>query len=73
MVKATLNVRGRVQGVFFRSNTKEKANELKLCGYVKNLPTNDVEVVVQGKKEKVDELIEFILSCPGSSYVETFI
>ena len=58
-------VSGRVQGVFFRDNTRRKATELGLCGYAKNLPDGTVEVVAEGDETKIKELIEFIKKGPG--------
>ena len=65
-----LIVSGRVQGVFFRANIKRKADELNLKGYAKNLENGDVEVVVEGSEEKINELIEFIKNGPGISKVK---
>ena len=64
-----LIVSGRVQGVFFRDNTKRKAFQLGLKGYAKNLADGTVEVVAQGNEEKIKELIEFIKQGPGISKV----
>ena len=64
-----LIVSGRVQGVFFRDNTRRKAIELGLKGYAKNLPDGNVEVVAQGNEEKINELIEFIKKGPGIAEV----
>ena len=64
-----LIVSGRVQGVFFRDNTRRKAIELGLNGYAKNLSDGTVEVVVQGDEEKINELIEFIKKSPGTAKV----
>ena len=47
-------VSGRVQGVSFRYNIKEKADELGLKGWVKNLDDGRVEIVV----DKPEELIK---------------
>jgi len=52
-------IRGKVQGVFFRATTAEKARSLGLSGWVRNLPDGSVEVVVKGDEEKLKELIEF--------------
>ena len=60
---------GRVQGVFFRDNTRRKAIELGLKGYVKNLPNENVEAVAQGDEDKLQELIDFIRKNPGMSKV----
>lgn len=63
-------VSGKVQGVFFRDNTRRKSVELGLKGYAKNLPDGTVEVVAEGNENKVNELIEFIKNNPGTSNVE---
>ncbi len=47
---------GRVQGVAFRYFVKNAAQQLGLTGYVKNLPNGDVEVVVEGPADAVEEL-----------------
>ena len=70
MVKVHLVVKGRVQGVFYRANTKKKAEELLLCGYAKNLPDGSVEVIAQGPKAKVDELVEYCMQGQDCTYVE---
>ena len=64
-----LIVSGRVQGVFFRDNTRRKAKELGLTGYAKNLPDGTVEVVAEGNEDKINELIDFIRKCPGIASV----
>lgn len=66
---AHLMVSGRVQGVFFRDNTRKKALQLGLKGYAKNLPDGNVEIVAQGSEEKLDELIAFVRKGPGISRV----
>ena len=66
---AHLIVSGGVQGVFFRANVRNKAMELGLKGYAKNLENGDVEVVAQGNEEKINELIGFIKNGPGISSV----
>ena len=65
-----LIVSGRVQGVFFRANVKNKAIELNLNGYAKNLENGNVEVVAEGDENKINELIEFIKQGPGIAKVE---
>ncbi|MBI2653646.1 acylphosphatase [Candidatus Woesearchaeota archaeon] len=65
-----LIVSGRVQGVFFRDNTRRKAKELGLNGYAKNLPDGTVEVVAEGREYKLNELVDFIKKGPGVAKVE---
>ena len=53
-------VSGKVQGVFFRSSTKNMAEELGLSGWVRNLADGRVEALFEGKKEVVETMIEWI-------------
>ncbi len=48
--------RGRVQGVFFRANAKQCAEELGVKGFVRNLADGDVELLAQGPSEKISQL-----------------
>ncbi len=68
--RAHIFVSGIVQGVFFRANTKEKAEELGLLGWVRNLADGQVEAVFEGQEEKIKEMINWLKSHPGSSKVE---
>ena len=51
---------GRVQGVGFRYYTVQKANQLGLTGWVKNLTDGRVEAELQGQAELVDSFVERI-------------
>jgi len=51
-------VSGTVQGVFFRQFIKQKANEFDLKGFARNLDDGRVEIVAEGRDEKVNEMIE---------------
>lgn len=53
-------IQGRVQGVYFREYTRREADRLGLGGWVRNLPDGTVEAVVTGKKEKVDQMIDWL-------------
>jgi acylphosphatase len=63
-------VGGRVQGVFFRQNTFYKAKELGVFGFVRNLPDGRVEAVFEGKKDKVEKMIEWMRVGPKYAKVE---
>lgn len=51
---------GRVQGVGFRYYAVQKANQLGLTGWVKNLYDGSVEMEVEGQEELIDQLIIFL-------------
>ncbi|RLI04648.1 acylphosphatase [Candidatus Bathyarchaeota archaeon] len=69
-VRAHVYVSGRVQGVFFRYETKEEAQKHNVKGWVRNLPDGRVEAVFEGEKEDVDKLIEFCHKGPPLAKVE---
>ena len=52
-------VQGRVQGVGFRHATNEKATQLGVAGWVRNLPDGKVEVWAEGPQELVESLYEW--------------
>lgn len=63
-------VSGRVQGVFFRASTREKALELGLSGRARNLPDGRVEVLVCGEEAQVESLCRWLWEGPPSARVE---
>jgi len=69
MVRAHVFVSGRVQGVFFRSETQDEALRLGLTGWVRNLPDRRVEAVFEGEKDPVDRMIEFCRRGPPGARV----
>lgn len=57
-------VSGRVQGVFFRSSTREEARRLGLSGYARNLADGRVEVLACGPRAGVAELRDWLSQGP---------
>lgn len=70
MFQVHITVSGRVQGVLFRSNTKKQADNLKLTGWVRNLPNGGVEILAQGEKKKLEKLISWCRKGPFFAEVE---
>lgn len=58
-VRAHVFVSGRVQGVFFRYETRNEARMRGVKGWIRNMPDGRVEAVFEGEEEAVKELIEF--------------
>ncbi len=52
-------VRGLVQGVGFRAAAARRARELRVDGWVRNLPDGRVEAVAEGSAEAVEEFLAF--------------
>lgn len=53
-----IKMSGTVQGIFFRKFIQDKAKEIGIRGFVRNLDNGDIEIVAEGRDEKVDEMLE---------------
>lgn len=53
-------ISGRVQGVFYRASTRQKATELGCAGYARNLPDGRVEVLAVGEPLAVQSLLDWL-------------
>jgi acylphosphatase len=65
-----LTVKGKVQGVFYRQNTLEKAKQLGLKGFVRNEPDGDVYIEAEGSVELLDALVSWCREGPPRAQVE---
>ena len=65
-----LKVSGRVQGVYFRASTVEEARRLRLTGWVMNCRDSSVEIVVEGEREQLEQLIRWCRSGPPGAQVQ---
>lgn len=62
-------VQGTVQGIFFRQFVKGHADNLKLRGFVRNLESGEVEIVVEGEAENLDRLLGFLKKGPEHAQI----
>ena len=67
--RARILVTGLVQGVFFRREVTDLARRLGLAGWVRNLSDGRVETLVEGEKDRLDELIKFCHEGPRGARV----
>lgn len=63
-------VEGRVQGVFYRASTRNKARELGVTGYARNLADGAVEVLACGDAAAVEALRNWLWEGPAQAQVE---
>ncbi|TGK01363.1 acylphosphatase [Leptospira langatensis] len=67
--RAKIRIRGTVQGVGFRYFVLQRAQECRLKGYTMNLPTGEVEVVVEGDKVFIEDLYKAVQRGPSKAKV----
>ena len=70
MTRVSVVVHGRVQGVAFRHYTSRRARELKVTGWVRNLPDGAVQGLFEGDDGAVADLVEWCRSGPPAALVE---
>lgn len=63
-------IEGKVQGVFFRDTTRRKALELGVSGWVRNVPSGDVEAYLEGDEASVDSMLSWLWEGPPPASVE---
>jgi acylphosphatase len=68
-VARRLRLRGRVQGVFFRSGVKHEAAERGVAGWAANHPDGSVEIVLEGGAPDVEAVISFCAQGPPGARV----
>jgi acylphosphatase len=63
-------VRGSVQGVFFRVETRDRARSLGLAGWVRNQPDGSVEAAFEGEAERIESMVEWCRRGPAGARVD---
>ncbi|PSP67183.1 acylphosphatase [Halobacteriales archaeon QS_1_69_70] len=59
LTRAHVFVTGRVQGVYYRANTREQARQRGVDGWVRNLADGRVEAVFEGDEASVEAMVEW--------------
>jgi acylphosphatase len=69
-VRAHVWIEGFVQGVFFRSYTRDRAMSWGLKGWVRNCPDGRVEAVFEGDEQAVERIIRWCHRGPSEAEVK---
>ena len=69
VVRVRVIVEGRVQGVFYRDSCCREARRLGVLGWVRNRADRSVEVVAEGPRDRVDQLLDWCRQGPPSAIV----
>lgn len=68
-VSYIVHVSGKVQGVYFRVSSQQKAIDYGLSGYARNLADGDVEVFLSGQQENVNKMLAWLKHGPEQAEV----
>ena len=69
-MRARVLVSGRVQGVFFREETRRRARSLGIAGWVANRPEGTVEAVFEGPRKQVESMVGWCGRGPSGARVD---
>ena len=59
MIHLNINIIGKVQGVWFRASTKEKADSLGVKGFIKNEKDGSVYIEAEASNEIMNDFVEW--------------
>lgn len=65
----SLEIRGRVQGVYFRQNTRARALELGITGFVQNQQDQSVFITASGNRKNLDQFTAWCRKGPAAAIV----
>jgi len=70
VIRRRVTAHGQVQGVSFRDPVKERARTNGVAGWVCNRDDGAVEAVLEGPRERVEQVLRFVQSGPRQASVE---
>lgn len=65
-----ITVEGIVQGVNFRYYTRRQARSLLLAGWVRNTPDGSVEILAEGDRQSLEQLLAYVRKGPPAARVD---
>lgn len=69
--RVSIIVTGRVQGVGFRYSARQKAIEMNLTGFVRNLPDGSVSIEAEGRIEDVERFLQWCHNGPPRAIIRS--
>ncbi|MGQ3684719.1 MAG: acylphosphatase [Candidatus Loosdrechtia sp.] len=70
LARGHISAYGKVQGVFFRSSVRDKAQTLDIRGWVRNCSDGSVEAVFEGEKDAIEKMVQWCTKGPAGAVVE---
>ena len=72
-INKRIQIKGKVQGVFFRKSTQEKALQLGITGWVQNDPDGSVLTEIEGTAQAIAQMETWLHTGPERARVEEII
>lgn len=69
-INKQIKITGKVQGVFFRKSTQDKARQLGISGWVQNEPDGSVLTEIEGNVEAIAQMEQWLHQGPERARVE---
>lgn len=69
MVAYRIQVKGKVQGVFFRASTQQEAEKLGIKGWVRNEPDGSVLIEAEGSASAMEAFLAWCHEGPPAAHV----
>jgi acylphosphatase len=70
LARIRARISGRVQGVSFRYYTQRQAEALVLTGWVRNRTDSTVELIAEGPRQSLEQLVEWCRQGPALARVD---
>lgn len=70
LARAHVIVSGRVQGVWFRGSAQAEARAHGVTGWVRNLPDETVEAILEGEEVEVRAVVQWCRRGPSGARVD---
>jgi acylphosphatase len=73
MPTVRLLIKGKVQGVFYRASAKDVAAELGIKGWICNTRSGDVEALISGTAQQVQQFRNWCIKGPVRAVVDSVV
>jgi len=68
-----IQIKGKVQGVFFRKSTQDKAQQLGITGWIQNEPDGSVLTEIEGPSQTIQQMEDWLHAGPEDAQVKELI
>ena len=70
MTAVHISIYGEVQGIGFRSWSKEHAQKFGLSGWTRKASDGSIEIFAQGEEEKINDFVSLCWDGPNMAFID---